>query len=155
MTCHRCNKSFDEGEARCPHCGEPKPDSGRFQTSTVLISAGGANLVYRSVEEVPVSLRSRLLKSTSGGNSAIILIADRRGRKEIAKAVRSLPGLAQRRLRHSIPGAEAGPSWLTPGRKKAIVAVVVLLTLALIAIILAHHWEWPPRACLSFDSALS
>ena len=33
-----------------------------YQSSTVLISAGGADLVYRSVEEVPASLRTRLLE---------------------------------------------------------------------------------------------
>jgi len=58
----------------------------------VLISSGGADMVYRTVEEVPRGLRTRLLKSTSGGNSGIILIADRRGRKEIAKVVGKLPG---------------------------------------------------------------
>ena len=93
MTCNRCGKDFDETEARCPHCGEAQAGaSGLFQTSTVLISSGGSDLVYRTVEEVPRGLRTRLLKSTSGGNSGIILIADRRGRKEIAKVVGELPG---------------------------------------------------------------
>lgn len=143
MTCHRCQNSFDEKEPRCPHCGEPNPGSGLFQTSTVLISAGGADLVYRSVEEVPTRLRTRLLKSTNGGNSATILIADRRGRKQIAKAMRSLPSPAQRRLRRSILGGGDGSvalAWLTPGRKKAIVAVVVLLALVLIGIAFSRHW---------------
>ena len=36
-------------------------------------------------------LRTRLLKSTNGANSATILIADRRGRKEISRAMRKLP----------------------------------------------------------------
>jgi len=90
MTCGRCGKDFDEAEARCPHCGEAQAGAkGLFQTSTVLISSGGADMVYRTVEEVPRGLRTRLLKSTSGGNSGIILIADRRGRKEIAKVVGS------------------------------------------------------------------
>ena len=84
MTCSRCGNRFDQEEPRCPHCGAAKGDaSGLFQTSTVLISSGGADLVYRSVEEIPPGLRTRLLKSTSGGNSGIILIADRRGRHRI------------------------------------------------------------------------
>ena len=118
--------------------------SGVFQTSTVLISAGGADLVYRSVEEVPARLRSRLLKSTNGSNSATILIADRRGRREIAKAMRNLPGPAQRRLMHSILREEtpAGPlDWLTPVRKRGIMAVVVFLALALIAIMFLFRWQ--------------
>src|ERR1700704_6505235 len=128
MTCSRCRKNFEPAAARCPHCGELNAESsGLFQTSTVLISTGRADLVYRSVDEVPARLRTKLLRSTNGSNSATILIADRRGRKEISKAMRTLPGPAQRRLMHSILGAEAAGalSWLTPARKRAIMAVIV------------------------------
>jgi hypothetical protein len=144
MTCKRCRKSFEEEEPRCPHCGEPNPDSsGLFQTSTVLISTGGADLIYRSVEEVPTRLRTRLLKSTNGANSATILIADRRGRQEIAKAMRSLPGPARRRLMHSILGGERASKaldWLTPARRKAVLAMVALATSAVIGLVFAHRW---------------
>jgi hypothetical protein len=133
MTCSRCGKEFDQAEARCPHCGEPKAGaSGLFQTSTVLISAGGADLVYRSVEEIPSGLRTRLLKSTSGGNSGTIVIADRRGRQEIAKAVGKLAG---------IQDGSSLAEWLTRGRKGGIVAAVALLALALVAWAFAHHWQ--------------
>src|ERR1035438_161290 len=102
-SCAKCRKNFDSQQAKCPHCGEPNPgSSGLFQTSSVLISSGGADLVYRSVDEVPAPLRNKLLKSTNGQNSATILIADRRGRKEVAKAVRALPGSSQKRLVHSL-----------------------------------------------------
>jgi hypothetical protein len=144
MTCKRCRKDYTADQARCPHCGEPKPDStGLFQTSTVLISADGADLVYRSVDEVPAGLRTKLLKSTNGANSATILIADQRGRKEIAKAMRNLPGPAQRRLMHSILGSEAAVhalGWLTPARKRTIVAGIAVLTLALITLVFTHRW---------------
>jgi len=130
MTCGRCGKDFDEAEARCPHCGEAQTGAkGLFQTSTVLISSGGADMVYRTVEEVPRGLRTRLLKSTSGGNSGIILIADRRGRDEIAKVVGKLPGGRKR------------AEWLTPGRKRGVAAVLVLLALALVVWAFARHWR--------------
>jgi hypothetical protein len=145
MKCSKCHRSFDEQEPRCPHCDEPNPAaSGLFQTSTVLIAAGSAHKVYRSVEEVPVKLRSKLLKSTNGANSATILIADRRGRKQIAKAMRNLPSHAQRRLMSSILGAEATSSllqWMTPARKRGILAVLILLTLALVGIVFGHRWQ--------------
>ena len=103
MTCHRCRKKLEGEETRCPHCGQQNPlSSGTFQTSTVLISTRGRDMVYRSVDEVPAPLRTKLLKSTNGAHSATILIADRRGRKEISKAMRKLPGPAQRRLRQTI-----------------------------------------------------
>ena len=148
MTCSRCGKDFDQEEARCPHCGAPKADaSGLFQTSTVLISSGGADLVYRSVEEIPSGLRTRLLKSTSGGNSGTILIADRRGRREIAKAMGKLPDAAPRHLVKAILGGRNGSrlaKWLTPGRKRGIAAALALLALvalALVAWVFAHHWQ--------------
>src|SRR5436305_1207928 len=105
MTCSRCRKNISSEQERCPHCGET--NSGLFQTSTVLISSGASDRVYRSVDEVPARLRTRLLKSTNGANSATILIADQRGRKEITKAMRHLPGPAQRRLRNVVLGKEA------------------------------------------------
>jgi hypothetical protein len=122
-----------------------KPESsGLFQTSTVLISAGGKDQVYRSVEDVPARLRTRLLKSTNGANSATILIADQRGRKEIAKAMRNLPGPSQRRLLHSILGTDASQTsmqhWLTPVRKWTLVALVTLITMAVIAFVMLHRW---------------
>lgn len=145
ITCTKCRRKFDDEESRCPNCGEPNPEvSGLFQTSTVLISTGSARMVYRSVDEVPAKLRTKLLKSTNGANSATILIADRRGRKQIARAMRNLPSHAQRRIMNSILGTEAASTllqWMTPGRKRAILALVALLTLALIGVVFGHRWQ--------------
>jgi predicted amidophosphoribosyltransferase len=142
MKCRRCRKKFEEFETRCPHCGETNDHAaGMFQTSSVLISTSGTERVYRSVDEVPAALRTRLLKSTNGANSATILIADVRGRREIAKAMRNLPGPAQRRWMQAITGTEASSSsmgWLTPSRRRAILAVVTLLTTATIALLFAN-----------------
>jgi hypothetical protein len=106
-----------------------------FQTSTVLISSGGADRVYRSVEEVPHALRTRLLKSTNGANSATILIADRRGRKEIARAMRNLPANAQRRLMQSILAGGDVDSWFSPPVRRAVLTAVGLLALAAIGFV--------------------
>jgi hypothetical protein len=88
-------------------------------------------------DEVPASLRTQLLKSTNGANSATILIADRRGRREIARAMRNLPGSAQRRLLRAVAGDEEGGllAWLTPARRKAILAVLILLTMTAVALV--------------------
>ena len=144
--CARCRKSFDREEPRCPHCGEANPDAaGVFQTSTVVISAGAAHRVYRSVDEVPARLRNKLLKSTNGANSATILIADRRGRKQIAKVMRGLPANAQRKLMSSLLTGESPAGvlqqWLTPGRKRAVLAAMALLLLALIGMVFGHRWQ--------------
>jgi hypothetical protein len=144
MICNRCRRKFEEEESRCPHCGQPnRSKSGTFQTSTVLISAAGAERVYRSVDDVPARLRTRLLKSTNGQNSATILIADRRGRKEISRAMRKLPNTAQRRLMRSILASEAAAetiAWLTPARRMALAVAIALCCIALIGIVFTHRW---------------
>ena len=89
MLCPECNRSFEGSAGDCPRCGGAK---GVVKTSTILISSGERQTVYRSVEEVPDSLKRQLIRSTNGLNSATIVIADRQGRKEIAKAIRNLPG---------------------------------------------------------------
>ena len=141
MKCHRCHKDFADEETRCPHCGGANASAaGVFQTSTVLICSGGAEHVYRSVEEVPVRLRTRLEKSTNSANSATILIADRRGRSEIARAFRGLPEAAQRRLMRAIAGSPAGANRLTPRRRKALLALLLMLVVTLIALVFRVRW---------------
>ena len=141
MNCSRCRKKIELETPRCPHCGLRNPSgAGTFQISTVLISAAGADKVYRSVDDVPARLRTRLLKSTNSANSATILIADRRGRKEIARAMRKLPGPAQRRLMRSVLASDdAAPAWLTPLRRVVIMGVVAFLCLTLIVLAFTHY----------------
>ena len=72
------------------------------KTSTIFIAKGGRTRVYRSVSEIPQRLRKELDESTNGFNSATILIADRRGRKEILRALQGLPSALRTRLAASL-----------------------------------------------------
>jgi len=110
-----------------------------FHTSTVLISAGSEEWVSRTVEEVPPHLRRRLLKSTNGANSATILIADRRGRVEIARALRKLPASTQRRLRRTM-GETSSKFYLPAGRRKLLLVFAIMALLAAVAIVFNHRW---------------
>lgn len=56
--------------------------------STIFIATREDMRVYHSVSEVPVALRQKLEISTRGMNSATILIADRRGREELIRALK-------------------------------------------------------------------
>jgi hypothetical protein len=98
-----------------------------FQTATVLISTGDTEGVYRSVEEVPAALRSRLLKSTAGANSATILIADRKGREEIARAMREAP--ATRKFAQALLDQGDGAVWRLSLRGKLAAAGLLLAAL--------------------------
>ena len=147
MVCRHCHRRFrDRGNAVCPHCGESNAprNSGVIKTSTILISVGRTDAVYRSVAEVPQPLRKRLLRSTSGMNAATILIADRQGKEELAKAIRRLPGNAQQKLLDAVFGekAEAALDRFLPPRVRRTIAAVLFgaATLASIWFALYHHW---------------
>jgi hypothetical protein len=73
-----------------------------LKSSTIFISVGNKTEVYRSVDDVPPSLRKRLEQSTNGINSATILIADRKGKEEIVRAIRGLPSGLRSRLTTSL-----------------------------------------------------
>jgi hypothetical protein len=80
------------------------------------------------VDEVPEALKRQLLRSTNGLNSATIVIADRQGRKEIAKAIRSLPAPAS---------APRTPPALLGGHVPQLIGAVALgAALALVWLIL-------------------
>lgn len=69
-----------------------------LKSSTIFISVGNKTEVYRSVADVPPSLRKKLEQSTNGINSATILIADRKGKEEIVRAIRGLPSNLRSKL---------------------------------------------------------
>jgi len=83
------------------------------------------------------------LKSTNGQNSATILIADRRGRREVAKAVHALPGSAQKRLLRSWLGTPpaVAHSRLAASRRRAIMAAMALPFAAALVAAFLHYWR--------------
>src|SRR6476646_5774217 len=78
------------------------------KTSTIFIAKRGQTQVYRSVGEIPAKLRKELEESTNSFNSATILIADRRGREEIVKALNGMPSTLRSRLAKSLTPRPAG-----------------------------------------------
>jgi hypothetical protein len=117
--------------------------SGIMKTSTILISDSRTDAVYRSVAEVPQKLRKRLLKYTSGMNSATILIADRRGKEELAKAIRRLPGNAQQKLLDAVfgePNDTGVLRFLKPYRRTALAAALAVLASAAVWLAVTHQW---------------
>ncbi|MFL6351707.1 MAG: hypothetical protein ACJ74Z_07635 [Bryobacteraceae bacterium] len=61
------------------------------RSSTIFIAIDTGTHVYRSMAEVPAPLRRKLRSSTTGINSATILIADKRGREELVRALKGQP----------------------------------------------------------------
>lgn len=145
MNCRRCGRKFDAADGLiCSHCGaaHATAKSGVMKSSTILISAGGTDAVYRSVREVPAPLRRKLLKSTNGLNAATILIADRRGRDEIARAIQTLPSSLQRRFMEPFREEPDGMrGWLLRPPVKAAIAWLLGAGSALaIWFVFTHKW---------------
>lgn len=68
------------------------------KSSTIFISTGRDTRVYHSVSDVPVPLRRKLEASTRSHNSATILIADKKGREELVRALQGEPSSIHCRL---------------------------------------------------------
>jgi len=92
------------------------------RSSTIFIAAEGETKVYRSVEDVPAHLRKRLVESTHGVNAASILIADKRGREELVRALQGRPSDLQCRVVETLrsrkaegaPAAKKTSHWSQP-----------------------------------------
>ena len=89
------------------------------KTSTIFIAKGGRTRVFSSLSEVPPRLRKELEDSTNSFNSATILIADRRGRAEIIKALNGLPSSLRSRLAPSLATRPAAHPELATESKPA------------------------------------
>ncbi|SRR5581483_2930913 len=144
MICRRCKTEYNEQRGSCPNCGAAAGplSSGVLKTSTILISSGNVEGVYRSVKEVPARLRRQLVRSTNSLNSATILIADRRGRETIANAVRRLPPGARHRLLGSLLGGiSESPRGLKlePRWRRVIAFLAAALVLLLTWMIFAYR----------------
>src|SRR5579875_3387370 len=62
------------------------------RSSTIFIATGEQTRVYHNLDEIPPPLRRKLHETTCGLNSATILIADKRGREELVRALQTRPG---------------------------------------------------------------
>jgi hypothetical protein len=94
MTCPRCHSELPKSEsdgngAVCPECGVRllRNVSGVMKTSAVMIAAQGERGFYRSVQDVPEPLRTRLIETTTSPNSGIIVIADRAGKEQLTQVM--------------------------------------------------------------------
>lgn len=72
------------------------------KSSTIFIATSESTQVYHSVNEVPAQLRRRLRETTQSPSSATILIADKRGREELIRALQGEPSSVKCRLAETI-----------------------------------------------------
>lgn len=72
------------------------------KSSTIFIGTSDSTRVYHSVSEIPGPLRLRLQETTQSPTSATILIADKRGREELIRALQGEPSHVHCRLADAI-----------------------------------------------------
>lgn len=94
-----------------------------LKTSTIFIARDGRTSVFRSLNDVPPKLRKKLDESTNSFNSATILIADRRGRQEIVRALSGLPSALRSRVASSMAPQPADEA---PAPEKSMQALAFL-----------------------------
>jgi hypothetical protein len=111
------------------------------RSSTIFIATADDTHVYRSVSEIPPALRRKLQQSTNSMNSATILIADKRGREELVRALQGQSSDVQCRLADTIRGrqsADKQPS--TAPKRRALFAWRRWLEVLLPATLGASLW---------------
>lgn len=115
------------------------------KSSTIYIATATHTCVYHSVKDVPMPLRRKLEESTSGLNSATILIADQRGREELVRALQGKPSSVQSRLADAIRARQTRPSPApSPRRRLSIRSWLELLLPAAIGASLWIFFEYHP-----------
>ena len=111
------------------------------RSSTIFIATADDTRVYRSLDEIPPALRRRLQQSTNSMNSATILIADKRGRDELVRALEGRSSAVQCRFADTIrrrQSADKQPT--TPPKRSAFFAWRRWLEVLLPATLGASLW---------------
>jgi len=76
---------------------------GKVRTSAILVASGQKTAMYRTLQEMPFSLRRKLVRLASGPNTGTLLIADQRGVDEwLSSQGRVAPA----------PSARRRPRWI-------------------------------------------
>jgi hypothetical protein len=83
-----------------------------IKTSAIFIATRGRTRVYRSLEDVPPQLRRKLIRSTGGQDAATVVIADRRGARELLRTGAPLEACGRLRRKRAAALGWAQEHWL-------------------------------------------
>lgn len=111
------------------------------KSSTIFIAAGqDETRVYRSMDDVPAGLRRKLQDFTSSGNSATILIADKRGREELVRAFQGQSSQVHCRLAETMRSRKVSEVTSEPNKPRVAGTLRTWFELLLPIIIGASLW---------------
>ena len=63
-------------------------ETSTYKTSTIFVATGQQTRVFRSIDDVPASLRKKLNENIAGPNCRTLIVADRRGREYLFRALK-------------------------------------------------------------------
>lgn len=104
-----------------------------FKTSTIFVATAKRTRVYQSIDEVPSPLRKLMTDNLAGPNTRTLIIADRRGREYLLKALQratNSSNFLRPRGRIGSPPQELMQAWLTAKRYWLEIALIGLLGVA-------------------------
>ncbi|MBV9266754.1 MAG: hypothetical protein JO061_11350 [Acidobacteriaceae bacterium] len=111
------------------------------RSSTIFIATSDKTRVYHSLSDVPPDLRRRLQEYTRGVNSATILIADKRGREELVRALQGHSSDVQCRVANRARARqESAPLPEKPERNQVSLSIRTFLELLLPIAVAASLW---------------
>lgn len=134
MACKRCGvEGALDRDGFCEECAREEIGlaSGVMKTSTIVVAAGETTGVYRSLKELPPELQRKLRRATNGANAGTILIADKRGREEIARVIRKLPNAAT---------PDPHSRFWNPRVQQAVGMALIICTLVLIWLVFTNRF---------------
>jgi hypothetical protein len=108
-----------------------------LKCSTIYIATAEGTRVYRSASEIPPEVRQSLASNSRQMQSATLLIADRNGREELARAIQGLPSRVSFRGGEIMKKTSAQPvrirlNWKAAGVELGIAAGLVFLAWLLV-----------------------
>ena len=130
----------EAARSRCIHCGRSfdRRALGLVRTSTIRISAGAKDEVYKSVSDLPPELRQQLQQVINGPDTETVVIADDRGREEIFQIIHGLPPDSQKKVLAALeihPASDGRMATFRAWRGWLLIAGALLLGLLL-------RWVW-------------
>jgi hypothetical protein len=130
-----------KGSRRQSHREGQTMRSVKLKTSTIFVSVGGHTQIYRSVGDMPDTLRKRLEKTTTGSNAATILIADRNGKEELLRALQGAPASLPLRMTEDVRRKRAHQDRMDRARARRYYLEILLIGILAFLVWILSVWR--------------
>ena len=116
-------------------------ETSTYKTSMIFVSTGRRTRVFHSMDDVPAPLREKLHANISGPNSRTLIVADRRGREYLVRALKHATrraAVARRAARPAVHAKSFKGRWVEAKRYWLEIVLIGLLGVASWTL---FHWK--------------